>query len=472
MSATSTTRRAALVAANGRARRPAEPPQGDFSHAEVQRGGERRDCCQCENVANTQSQYPIGTGNTSTTATFSSLPNGWEVRPLRAFLRSVSVRNRPDEQLLSVTREEGVIVRDVSSKEENHNYIPEDLSNYKFVEEGQFVINKMKSWQGSYGVSAYDGLVSPAYFVYDLDFPCKEFFNLAIRSKTYVQYFQRFSKGIRVDQWDLMPEALKLIPFAYPPLPEQKAIVAYLDAETGRIDKAIAAEEKMIALLQERREIVINEAVGECCQCENVANAQSQYPIGTGNIGTGNTSTMATFACLPKGWGVKKVKQCAIIEHGSDPKTEGDIPVYGSGAESFKTCGEFKEGPTVLLGRKGATLHIPHYVEGRFWNVDTAFNVYAKPNLNLRYFYYCATCFDYKRYMSQTTLPSMTQRDYANMPILLPPLPEQEAIVERLDRETGKIDRAIEVKRRQIELLRERRQIVIDEVVTGKVKVA
>ena len=200
MSATSTTGRAALVAANGRARRPAEPPQGDLSHAEAQRGGERRDCCQCENVANTQSQYPIGTGNTSTTATFSSLPNGWEVRPLRAFLRSVSVRNRPDEQLLSVTREEGVIVRDVSSKEENHNYIPEDLSNYKFVEEGQFVINKMKSWQGSYGVSAYDGLVSPAYFVYDLDFPCKEFFNLAIRSKTYVQYFQRFSKGIRVDQ--------------------------------------------------------------------------------------------------------------------------------------------------------------------------------------------------------------------------------------------------------------------------------
>lgn len=60
----------------------------------------------------------------------------------------------------------------------------------------------------------------------------------------------------------------------------------------------------------------------------------------------------------------------------------------------------------------------------------------------------------------------------ARLVIPLPPLPEQEAIVERLDRETGKIDRAIEVKRRQIELLRERRQIVIDEVVTGKVKVA
>ena len=70
------------------------------------------------------------------------------------------------------------------------------------------------------------------------------------------------------------------------------------------------------------------------------------------------------------------------------------------------------------------------------------------------------------------TQPNIGMSAIARLVIPLPPLPEQEAIVERLDRETGKIDRAIEVKRRQIELLRERRQIVIDEVVTGKVKVA
>jgi type I restriction enzyme S subunit len=186
---------------------------------------------------------------------------GWEVRPLRAFLRPVSVRNRPDEQLLSVTREAGVIVRDVSSKEENHNYIPDDLSNYKFVAKGQFVINKMKAWQGSYGVSPYDGLVSPAYFVYDLTFPYKAFFNLALRSKVYVPYFQRYSKGIRVDQWDLMPEALKMIPFAYPPLPEQEEIVKRLDRETGKIDWAIEVKRRQIELLRERRQIVIDEAV-------------------------------------------------------------------------------------------------------------------------------------------------------------------------------------------------------------------
>ena len=71
-----------------------------------------------------------------------------------------------------------------------------------------------------------------------------------------------------------------------------------------------------------------------------------------------------------------------------------------------------------------------------------------------------------------TGLMNLTGKILGNLQFPIPPFAEQEAIVERLDRETGKIDRAIEVKRRQIELLRERRQIVIDEVVTGKVKVA
>ena len=405
-------------------------------------------------------------------ATFSSLPKGWEVMKLYGCFTESTAKNSS----LSFTRAMQFNYGRIVDKNESFetDEVKDIYAKYSLVKKGDIVINGLNL---NYDVVSQrvaivpkDGIITSEYIVLrrrEGIYP--EFFCYLFKALDSRKIFHGMGTGIRLT---LSFKELKNMPIPLPPLPEQKAIVAYLDAETGRIDKAIAAEEKMIALLQERREIVINEAVGECCQCENVANAQSQYPIGTGNIGTGNTSTMATFACLPKGWGVKKVKQCAIIEHGSDPKTEGDIPVYGSGAESFKTCGEFKEGPTVLLGRKGATLHIPHYVEGRFWNVDTAFNVYAKPNLNLRYFYYCATCFDYKRYMSQTTLPSMTQRDYANMPIHLPPLPEQEAIVERLDRETGKIDRAIEVKRRQIELLRERRQIVIDEAVTGKVKVA
>ncbi len=87
---------------------------------------------------------------------------------LRHILRQRTIRNRADLPLLSVVREKGVILRDTASKDENHNFIPDDLSNYKVVRQGQFAMNKMKAWQGSYGISQFDGIVSPAYFVFDL----------------------------------------------------------------------------------------------------------------------------------------------------------------------------------------------------------------------------------------------------------------------------------------------------------------
>jgi len=69
---------------------------------------------------------------------------------------------------LSITRDAGVILRNVDNTEENHNFIPDDLSNYKLLKKGQFGMNKMKAWQGSYGVSEYTGIVSPAYYTFNL----------------------------------------------------------------------------------------------------------------------------------------------------------------------------------------------------------------------------------------------------------------------------------------------------------------
>lgn len=94
------------------------------------------------------------------------IPAHWETIKLRQLLHPVSVKNHPDLPLLSVVREQGVIVRDVSDKEANHNFIPDDLSGYKVVRKGQFAMNKMKAWQGSYGISDYTGIVSPAYFIF------------------------------------------------------------------------------------------------------------------------------------------------------------------------------------------------------------------------------------------------------------------------------------------------------------------
>lgn len=189
------------------------------------------------------------------------IPEHWEVKQLRSFLTLFSDKGHGDAQLLSVTREQGVIERDKEDKEENHNFVPDDLSGYKYIEKGDFAINKMKAWQGSYAVSEYNGIVSPAYFTCKLKGVNKDFFSKAIRSKVYVPFFTQYSKGIRVGQWDLNPNALKSIPFFLPTPDEQSVIVKYIDDKTSKIDAYVAEKKKEIEFLQELKQKIIVDAV-------------------------------------------------------------------------------------------------------------------------------------------------------------------------------------------------------------------
>lgn len=190
-----------------------------------------------------------------------AIPAHWSIVKLRQILHSVSVKNRPDLPLLSVVREQGVIIRDVDDKEANHNYIPDDLSNYKMVREGQFAMNKMKAWQGSYGISPYTGIVSPAYFIFDVEFENLEYFHYAIRSKVYVNFFAQASDGIRVGQWDLQMDKMKEIPFFVPPADEQKVIVDYIKSAIPRYEDAIQKLTQQIERLHECKTRLISDAV-------------------------------------------------------------------------------------------------------------------------------------------------------------------------------------------------------------------
>jgi len=184
----------------------------------------------------------------------------WATVPLRKLITPNNRHNRPELPLLSVVRDKGVIKRNLD-RSDNHNVIPEDLSNYKVVSEGQFVINKMKAWQGSCGVSPYEGIVSPAYYVFDLKIDNPRFFNYAIRSRIFIDEFNRISTGIRVDQWDLSLLKLKYLLFPLPPRDEQDQIVRFLDWKVSRINKLINAKRRQIGLLREQKQAVINEAV-------------------------------------------------------------------------------------------------------------------------------------------------------------------------------------------------------------------
>lgn len=388
------------------------------------------------------------------------IPSHWEVVPLRKYLKINTRRNKPEAQLLSVTREEGVIVRNVESKEENHNYIPDDLSNYKYVQRGQFVINKMKSWQGSYGVSNYDGIVSPAYFVYDLNYPNKDYFNIAIRSRMFSPFFSKYSKGIRVDQWDLTPEALKIIPFLEPPKAEQDAIVRYLDSATSEIDKAIAMQQKMIDLLNERKQIIIQNAVTKGLD-ENVEMKES----GVEWIGR-----------IPKHWGLIKIKHLAKLQSGSN-LTSNDIsdiglyPVYGGNGQRGYYNRYNCEGSYILIGRQGALCGNINYAEGKFWATEHAVVCYPKKGYNTLWLGETLRLMNLGQYSLATAQPGLAVERINGLYLPYPALEEQNGIALFLKNKIDKIDLYAKYCQRQITLLQERKQIIINEVVTGKVRV-
>lgn len=189
------------------------------------------------------------------------IPAHWDTVKLRQLLHPVSVKNHPELPLLSVVREQGVIIRDITDKEANHNFIPDDLSNYKMVEKGQFAMNKMKAWQGSYGISDYTGIVSPAYFIFDVSFDNLEYFHYAIRSNVYVNFFAQASDGIRVGQWDLQMDKMKEIPFIAPPADEQVAIVDYINRMLPKYDVAIDKLTEEVAVLEEYKARLIADVV-------------------------------------------------------------------------------------------------------------------------------------------------------------------------------------------------------------------
>ena len=228
------------------------------------------------------------------------LPDHWGIRKLGHTLKKYNERNRSDLPLLSVVRDRGVIVRDVSNRDENHNFVPDDLSNYKVVRHGQFAMNKMKAWQGSYGVSQHDGVVSPAYFVFDVQGVSQSYFQTAIRSRAYVPFFAQASDGVRIGQWDLSQERMREIPLLLPSPPEQAAIVRYLGYVDRRVRRYVGAKEKLIGLLEEEKQAVINQAVTRGLDPNVRLKASGVEWLGD----------------VPKHWGMQRLKQVSVVQTG------------------------------------------------------------------------------------------------------------------------------------------------------------
>jgi type I restriction enzyme S subunit len=188
------------------------------------------------------------------------VPSHWQVVPLWTLFRRVKRSGHQQEQLLSIYREFGVVPK--ASRDDNNNKPSDDLSLYQLVEPGDLAINKMKAWQGAVAISGHRGIVSPAYFIYEpLHSEDARFLHYLLRSPRYITGYRSFSKGIRVNQWDLEPQYHSRMPVLLPSKEEQSAISTFLDRETAKVDALIAQQERLMVLLNEKRQATISHAV-------------------------------------------------------------------------------------------------------------------------------------------------------------------------------------------------------------------
>lgn len=188
------------------------------------------------------------------------IPKHWKTDKFKYHLKRSEPRNPGNQVVLSLYRDYGIIPKD--SRDDNHNVTSEDTSNYKYVQIGDFVVNKMKAWQGSVAVSNYEGIVSPAYYVYKFsDYQIyKKYLHYLLRA-CYKDEFMRLSGGLRVGQWDLPADGLGNTYILIPPYDEQVKIADYLDSKKERIDSIIQKKQELLANLDTYKKSLIYEYV-------------------------------------------------------------------------------------------------------------------------------------------------------------------------------------------------------------------
>jgi len=413
------------------------------------------------------------------------IPSHWEVKRLGSFFneRRQKVSDK-DFEPLSVTKL-GIFPQWENVAKTN------DGDNRKLVRKGDFVINSRSDRKGSSGVSELDGSVSLINIVLSpKETVIPVFCNYLLKCNSFIEEYYRIGRGIVADLWTTRYQEMKCMDIAMPPLAEQEAIVNYLKNATAKIDEAIAQQQKMIDLLKERKQIIINEAVTH--------GLDPNIPM--------KPTGIDWLPQIPAHWRTRRFKylyrtrtgvsftKAQIEDEGEKVISYGQIHSKDNWFAAINPELIRHIPPTLVAGYDGAISNKGDFLFadtsedfegcGNCIYVDLDDKIYAgyhtilAKNINSEHGQYLAYLFASPNWRGQVRsavngvkVYSVTQSILNNVYVLLPPLDEQKQIAEYIICAVKPIDLAISSCTAMIKKLSERKQIVINDVVTGKIKV-
>jgi type I restriction enzyme S subunit len=390
------------------------------------------------------------------------IPEGWELLRSKFVWRESEGRSLlGSEELLSVSQYHGIVPRMTDSRSE-------DLTGYKLVNKGELVTNIMLAWMGSLGISDHKGIVSPAYAVYELIGDASpHFLGYLYKTAQYLAEFARRSSGVVPSRWRMYTDDFDQVPTLLPTKQEQHAIVAFLDDKCAKVDGAVKIKEDQIALLRERRQIIIQDAV-----TRGLNPAAPMKDSGIDWIGQ-----------IPAHWAVKSIRyafrfrnyQRIPISASEREGKQGEYPYYGaSGIIDYVQDYIFDE-DLILIAEDGANLlskstPLAFVATGKYW-VNNHAHILEPLFPGFKYWAELLSAADYTVYISGSAQPKLTRDRLASVRVPVPPADERSAIITFIESESEKFRNAIAIKERQIAALKEYKTSLINAAVTGKIKV-
>lgn len=398
-----------------------------------------------------------------------TVPSSWTVTRLGTVFteRRTKVSDK-DYEPLSVTKN-GVIQQLDSAAKTN------DGDNRKLVKKGDFVINSRSDRKGSSGVSPLDGSVSLINIVLQPKGIDPIFCNYILKSYAFVEEFYRIGHGIVSDLWTTRYDEMRGILMAMPSHEEQRAIAAFLDDKCAKIDGALKIKEDQIALLRERRQIIIQDSVTR----------------GLNPAAPMKDSSIDWIGQIPAHWEVKRNKHMFVeINERSAKGTEQHLSMSQKlglvaanlvekslVSESYEGAKLVRTGDLVLNRLKA---HLAVFsiapMEGLVSPDYSVFRPFVA-GASSRYY---ESLFKTSRYLGEFRLRvrgivegfyRLYTDSFMDIPLLIPPQFEQGEIVDHLDRVSAKFDDAISIKQDQIAALKEYKTSLINAAVTGKIRI-